>query len=155
MRCPKHHVMWRVIIMVSIGERPRSGDLPLDLVGLRCAEEAEVRALEGEPLTVECSLRVEQRTEWRVDGAAPAPDMRAAGELPLGAGRLLARLHSAAARLQHAGLYSCHRDAAAVRVLVLPQPAHAGTSPTPLNLEDINQFKSRERANYSCLCSSV
>lgn len=104
----------------------------------------EVR--EGEPLTVECALRIEQRAEWRLSGAAPPADMSPAEERPVGAGAgagaggMVARLRAASARPHHAGLYTCSDDGsgAAVRVRVLParsarpaehaQPARTGTA---------------------------
>ncbi|XP_026746065.1 uncharacterized protein LOC113507404 [Trichoplusia ni] len=91
------------------------------------ADEAERRLTvdEGAPLTVECALRVEERAEWRLDGAPPPPDMRPAGEAA-GAGRLTARLRAPAARPQHAGVYTCARQPAQrIRVLVRAAPAPA------------------------------
>lgn len=80
----------------------------------------------GAPLLVECRLRPEQAAEWRRDGAAPPPDLRAAPEAAAGDARLAARLHAPAARPQHAGLYTCSRERDhRVRVVVLPP---AGTA---------------------------
>lgn len=87
-----------------------------------------MRVTEGEPLTVECALRVEERAQWRRDGGALPADMRPAGEAPAVASRggLAARLHAAAARAHHAGLYTCAPGSRAVRVLVLPALEAAG-----------------------------
>lgn len=80
----------------------------------------------GAPLLVECRLRPEQPAEWRRDGAAPPPDLRAAPEAAAGDARLAARLLAPAARPQHAGLYTCSRAREhRVRVVVLPA---AGTA---------------------------
>lgn len=85
---------------------------------------------EGAPLSVECSLRVEQRAEWRLDGGGVPGDMRA-GEAARGA-RLAARLHAPAARAHHAGLYRCAPDAPPVRVRLLPAPpGPRASSPGP------------------------
>lgn len=82
----------------------------------------------GAPLLVECRLRPEQPAEWRRDGAAPPPDLRAAPEAAAGDARLAARLLAPAARPQHAGLYTCSRAREhRVRVVVLPAPP-AGTA---------------------------
>lgn len=83
---------------------------------------ADVTVDEGAPLTVECALRVEERAEWRLDGAPPPADLRPAGEAAA-AGRLTARLHAAAARPAHAGVYTCARaPAQRVRVAVRAAP---------------------------------
>lgn len=94
---------------------------------MACAD-ADVTVEEGAPLTVECALRVEERAEWRLDGAAPPADLRPAGEAAA-AGRLTARLHAAAARAQHAGVYTCARQPGQrVRVHVRAAPR---ASPAP------------------------
>lgn len=91
---------------------------------MACAD-ADVTVEEGAPLTVECALRVEERAEWRLDGAAPPADLRPAGE-SAAAGRLTARLHAAAARAPHAGEYTCARvPGQRVRVHVRPAPTSA------------------------------
>ncbi|CAG9564388.1 unnamed protein product [Danaus chrysippus] len=88
-------------------------------------EERRVTVTAGAPLTVECRLRPEQRAEWRRDGAAPPPDLRAAPEAAAGAG-LAARLQAPAARAHHAGLYTCSRERDhRVRVVVLPGTGRA------------------------------
>lgn len=83
----------------------------------------------GAPLLVECRLRPEQPAEWRRDGAAPPPDLRAAPEAAAGDARLAARLLAPAARPQHAGLYTCSRAREhRVRVVVLPAAGTAAAS---------------------------
>ncbi|XP_075981611.1 immunoglobulin domain-containing protein Bsg [Anticarsia gemmatalis] len=93
------------------------------------AQNADVTVDEGQPLTVECALRVEEPADWRLDGGAVPADLRPAGE-SAAAGRLTARLHAAAARAQHAGEYSCGRRPAQ-RVRVLVRAARRQQEPTP------------------------
>ncbi|XP_026325285.1 uncharacterized protein LOC113234203 [Hyposmocoma kahamanoa] len=115
--------------------RPPLSCLPLALLFLVSAVPSNAQkgggertqtAVEGAPLAVECELRVEQRAEWRLEGRAPPPDMRAS-EAPSPGGGLTARLAADAARPHHAGQYACSRapDAPRVRVRLLP----AGTPP--------------------------
>lgn len=94
--------------------------------------ESRVSVSEGAPLELECRLRPEQRAQWRLEGAPLPADLRAAAEAPAPDGRLAARLHAAAARAHHAGLYTCSADGRRgprVRVVVLPPPDEAGAVP--------------------------
>ncbi|XP_050352191.1 uncharacterized protein LOC126774698 [Nymphalis io] len=107
-------------------------------------EESRVTVAAGAPLTVECRLRPEQRAEWRRDGGAPPPDLRAAPEAPAPDARLAARLRAPAARAHHAGLYTCSRERDhRVRVVVLPA---AGTAACRSSPHRLRRFAARARA---------
>lgn len=84
----------------------------------------------GAALWVECPLRPEQRADWQLDGVAPPQDATPAGETPAAGahGGLTARLHVAAARARHAGVWTCAPGGGGVRVRVVLLPASSSSS---------------------------